>query len=65
MDYNTKTYGVTLSQPIFRWQNWLSITQAEKQVLQAQATLESSRQDLIVRVAQAYFDVLAADDRRA
>jgi len=61
-DYTYKTYGVTLSQPIFRMQNWIAIGQAEKQVLQAQATLAQAQQDLALRAAQAYFDVLLARD---
>ncbi|HXF80843.1 MAG TPA: TolC family outer membrane protein [Usitatibacter sp.] len=65
VNYTTKTYAVTLSQPIFRLQNWIAITEAEQQVLQAQATLASSQQDLVVRTAQAYFDVLLAQDNVA
>jgi outer membrane protein len=60
--YNTTSYSLTLSQPIFRMQNWISISQADKQLVQAEAVLASSVQDLIVRAAQAYFDVLLAQD---
>ena len=55
-------YTLTLAQPIFRPQNWLQYRQAEFQVAQAQAVFGQAGQDLIVRVAQAYFDVLAAQD---
>lgn len=65
VDYNTQSYGVTLSQPLFRWQNWVAISQAEQQVLQTEATFASAKQDIIVRVAQAYFDVLLAQDNVA
>ncbi|HEX4332890.1 MAG TPA: TolC family outer membrane protein [Usitatibacter sp.] len=65
LDYTTRTYAITLSQPIFRLQNWIAITEAEQQVLQAQATLASSQQDLVVRASQAYFDVLLAQDNVA
>jgi len=64
-DYTTKTLAVTLAQPVFRMQNWIAITQAEKVVLQAEATLASAEQDLALRVAQAYFDVLLARDNVA
>lgn len=64
-DFTTRTYAVTLSQPIFRLQNWIAISEAEQQVLQAQATLASSQQDLVVRASQAYFDVLLAQDNVA
>jgi outer membrane protein len=63
--YNNQTYAVTLTQPLFRWQNWVAIGQAEKQVLQAEAALTIAQQDLIVRTAQAYFDVLLAQDNVA
>jgi outer membrane protein len=42
--------------------NTASISQAEKQAIVAQADLQTAEQELIVRVAQAYFDVLAAQD---
>src|SRR5688572_2062512 len=51
-DYTYKSYGLTLSQPIFRMQNWIAITQAEKVVLQAAATLSQAQQDLALRAAQ-------------
>jgi outer membrane protein len=55
-------YTLTLAQPIFRPQNWLQYRQAEHQVAQAEAAFGQAGQDLIVRTAQAYFDVLAAQD---
>jgi outer membrane protein len=65
VSYTTKTYALTLSQPIFRVQNWIAIDQAKQQVLQAESVLASSIQDLVLRVAQAYFDVLLAQDNVA
>ncbi|MBC8022338.1 MAG: TolC family outer membrane protein [Burkholderiales bacterium] len=64
-DYTTKTYAITLSQPIFRLQNWIAIGQARHQVVQAEAVLANAQQDLGIRVAQAYFDVLLAQDNVA
>jgi outer membrane protein len=64
-DYTTKAYSVTLSQPIFRLQNWIAIDEAQQAVLQAQATLVTAQMDLVVRAAQAYFDVLLAQDNVA
>jgi len=59
---NPSNWGATLSltQPIFRKDNWLRRDQSEFQVRQAEATFGQAGQDLILRVAQAYFDVLAA-----
>jgi outer membrane protein len=64
-DYTTKAYQVSLSQPIFRLQNWLAISEAQQQVLQADANLANSHMDLILRASQAYFDVLLAQDNVA
>jgi outer membrane protein len=65
LSYNTTSYAVTLSQPIFRLQNWIAIGQARQQVLQSEAGLASAGEDLILRVSQAYFDVLLAQDNVA
>jgi outer membrane protein len=63
--YSTHNYAVTLSQPIIRIQNWIAISQADKLVLQAEATLAFQAEDLAIRVAQAYFDILLAQDNVA
>ena len=63
--YSTHTYAVSLTQPVFRMQNWIAISQADKLVLQAQAALGFQGQELILRVGQAYFDVLLAQDNVA
>jgi outer membrane protein len=55
-------YTVTFSQPIYRPQFYAQYRQSELQVAQAEATFAQAGQDLIVRTAQAYFDVLAAFD---
>lgn len=60
--YNSHGYGVSLTQPLFRQQNWMTYTEAELQVAQAEAQFRIAEQDLILRVAQAYFDVLIAQD---
>ena len=58
-------YSLSFSQPIYRPQNVLQYSQAEFQVKQAEAIFGQASQDLIVRTAQAYFDVLAAQDTLA
>jgi outer membrane protein len=54
--------GLTVSaaQPLYRYANTVAYSQAIEQVRQADYTLESAKQDLILRVATAYFDVLLA-----
>jgi outer membrane protein len=58
-------YTLSFAQPLFRVQNWLQYRQGGFQVRQADATFGQAYQDLIIRVAQAYFDVLAAQDTLA
>jgi outer membrane protein len=52
-------------QTLFNRTNSVTIEQAERAVEIAQAQLRAAEQDLIVRVAQAYFDVLGATDTLA
>ena len=59
---NTNGYGVTLTQPLFNWQAITAYKEAGFKVAQAEAVFGQAAQDLIVRVAQAYFDVLASQD---
>ena len=58
----THRYGVDLKQNIFRWENWVALRRADAQVAQAEADYQAAQQDLIARVSQRYFDVLAAQD---
>ncbi|RTL57068.1 MAG: channel protein TolC [Rhodocyclaceae bacterium] len=61
-NYNSKGWTVTLTQPLFRWDRWAGYNQAEAKVAASEAQFGLAKQDLIVRVAQAYFDVLQADE---
>lgn len=60
--FNSHGYGVTLVQPLFRQQNWLAYSESELQVAQTDAQFKIAEQDLVLRAAQAYFDVLIAQD---
>ncbi|MDH3288387.1 MAG: TolC family outer membrane protein [Betaproteobacteria bacterium] len=60
--FNSNTASVSLSQPIYRPENFKVFEQAKTQVAQADAVLAQAAQDLILRVAQAYFDVLLTQD---
>jgi outer membrane protein len=63
----TESSNATLSatQPVFRVANFIGATQSEKSRAVAEAKLTAAEQDLIVRTARAYFDVLAASDNLA
>jgi len=56
------TWNLQLTQPIMRPQNVLAYYESQGQVAAAQAEYAQAEQDLILRVAQAYFDVLAAQE---
>src|SRR5438477_9931073 len=60
--FENNGYSLTLTQPIFRRQNFIQYSQADYLVQQSEAVFAGAGQDLILRVAQAYFDVLAAQD---
>jgi len=62
---NTASLGLVATQPLFNRSNGFTIDKARKALDIAQADLASAEQDLGVRVAQAYFDVLAAQDTLA
>jgi outer membrane protein len=57
--------SVSASQPLYRRQNLVVLDQAKVQVAQSDYVLRSVDQDLAVRLAQAYFDVLLAQDTLA
>jgi len=58
----TRGYTFTLTQPLFRPQNFAQYRQADWQVRQSEATFGQAAQDLTLRVAQAYFDIQSAQD---
>lgn len=64
-EYNSNGWNVALSQPLFRWQNWVGYQQSELAVALAEMQFAQAGQDLILRVSQAYFDVLLAQETLA
>jgi outer membrane protein len=62
LPYTTQTGSVSASQPIYRPVNFATYKQGKRQVELAEAQLTAASQDLIIRLSQAYFDVLAAQD---
>lgn len=60
--YNSHNFGFQLTQPLFRWANWVQFEQGKLQVAAADAQLAQARQDTLLRAAQAYFDLLYAQD---
>ncbi len=59
-DYSSHQWGVKLTQPLYRPANWAQAQQAERQSLLAEIQWQDAQQQLVLRVAKAYFDVLTA-----
>jgi outer membrane protein len=62
IDTKTKNWALNLKQNVFSWSNWMTLKAASAQVAQAEATYQAAEQQLILRVATAYFNVLTAED---
>ncbi|EGA69912.1 outer membrane channel protein [Vibrio sinaloensis DSM 21326] len=54
--------GVNFTQELYKRSSWLTLDVSEKSARQADASYAAAQQALILRVAQAYFDVLRAQD---
>ena len=61
-DNHQNIYTVALSQPLFNWALWQGYQQSKLAQAASEAAFAQARLDLITRVAQAYFDVLTAQD---
>lgn len=60
--YKTTAYGVTLTQPLFSAPEWHTLNAAEYGAARAEANYLLAQQDLILKVAEAYFEVLRAEE---
>ncbi len=58
----SNSLGVSLNQTIYDYSTWVSYDQSNKRIEQAKVRFKSQQQELIVRVSQAYLDVLGAKD---
>tara|TARA_Y100001956_G_scaffold82895_1_gene106560 strand:- start:6254 stop:7564 length:1311 start_codon:yes stop_codon:yes gene_type:complete len=61
-DSDKLTAGINFSQELYKRSSWLTLDVSEKTARQADASYAAVQQALILRVAQAYFDVLRAQD---
>ena len=59
-DYNTFSYGLNISQPLFRLDKWFLNKQAKENLEAAEAQFAYQQQELIIKVTRAYFKVLSA-----
>ena len=60
--YGAQTTSISASQALYRPANVAAFVQGKRQREQAYSVLASAEQDLMVRLSQAYFDVLASQD---
>lgn len=63
--FNSNGYSLTLTQPVYHRDTYVQLRQADARIAQAEATYSATEQELMTRVATAYFDVLAAQDNLA
>ncbi len=61
-DTESFSYGATLSMELYRHSTWLRLDNAKKLAHQSDIAYQVAKQDLIVRVTEAYFNVLRAKD---
>ncbi|MCI0400558.1 MAG: TolC family outer membrane protein [Gammaproteobacteria bacterium] len=62
VDFNNYGYSLDLTQPVFHRDRFIQLNQADSQIKQADADVAAALQDLIVRTAERYYNVLAAID---
>lgn len=60
--FPTTTWTLTVSQPIFRYANYLRIGQAKAELRKADAELISAQQEMMLRLSETYLTALAAED---
>ena len=60
--YTSRDAALSVTQPLYRRDRLIRLDQADDQIAQAEANLQLAEQALRLRVAQAYFGVLAAQD---
>ncbi len=60
--FNSSGYTLSLTQPVYHHDTYVQLRQADARIAQADALFGAARQDLMLRSATRYFDVLAAQD---
>ncbi len=62
-NFSTEGYTLTLTQPLWRYSSILRVYQAKEEVKRADLEFETNKQDLIMRVTEAYINALSAQDK--
>lgn len=60
--YSDNNFNLNLTQPLFHWDHWIQLSQSDNQIAQAEADYQAELQKLMVKITEAYFNVLSAED---
>ncbi|MEQ1531414.1 MAG: TolC family outer membrane protein, partial [Methylococcales bacterium] len=60
--YSSHTFSVNITQPVFHWDHWVQLSQADNKIAQAEADYQAELQKLMLKTTEAYFNVLSAQD---
>lgn len=60
--YWNSQFDLNLKQPVFHWDYWVQLAQTDNQIAQAEAQYQAELHNLMLRVAEAYFNILAEQD---
>lgn len=61
-EFSSLTYGAALNMQLYHHDSWLRLDNAEKAAHQSDLSYQIAKQNLIVRVTDAYFNLLSAKD---
>ena len=62
VNFNSRGYRLSITQPLFRRDRFIALDQADSEIKQAEAELIEAQQELVIRIAERYFDILANID---
>ncbi|MGJ0492458.1 TolC family outer membrane protein [Methylobacter sp.] len=61
-EYWNHSFSLNLAQPLFHWEHWIQLSQSDNQIAQAEASYQAELQNLMVKITEAYFNILSAQD---
>ena len=62
IDFNSHGYSLSITQPLFRRDDFIALAQADSQIKESEARLAKAQQNLIIKVSKSYFNVLKSLD---
>ncbi len=62
VSFNSRGYRLSATQPLFRRDRFIALDQSDSEIKQAEAELAQAQQELIIRIAERYFEILAQID---